>query len=129
MLREFDQVEGEDEVEVTKTKKTTKKEATAKKKKTIRQEEEKECVKRRTRFSPHRCHAHLFEDLLINETALLGGTRSEIQATTHEIVDTFSTRAAEMSQKKWGFGFTFTKTIKRKVDAFELDRRTIFYTG
>ena len=32
MLREFDQVEGEDEVEVTKTKKTTKKEATAKEK-------------------------------------------------------------------------------------------------
>ena len=59
MLREFDQVEGEDEVEVT-TKKTTKKEATAKKKKTIRQEEEKGVqIKTKNTFFPHRCHTRI----------------------------------------------------------------------
>ena len=131
MLREFDQVEGEDEVEVTKTKKTTKKEATAKKKKTIRQEEEKGVqIKTKNTFFPASMpYAHLFEDLLLEARQhYSGGTRSEMtkRQLTKSLILLVPRELLENVAEEMGIWIRPSpKQPKRNVDAFRTGQKRL----
>ena len=67
-------------------------------------------------------YAHLFEDLLLEARQhYSGGTRSENdQATTHEIVDTFSTSELleNVAEEHGDLDATITKTTEKKCRRF-----------